>query len=766
VCATLVAYLPAVRGGFVWDDDAHVTRPDLRSLDGLRRIWFELGATQQYYPLLHSAFWFEHRLWGDSVVGYHLANILLHAAAACLVVAIMRRLALPGAWLAGLIFALHPVNVESVAWISEQKNTLSAVFCLGAAYVYLGFDSDRRPAQYALALGLFVLALMTKSVTATLPAALLVVFCWQRGRIGWRRDALPLVPWLAVGAAAGLFTAWVERSMIAAQGAADALAWPDRLLLPGRVIWFYLGKLAWPADLMFVYPHWRVNAAEGWQYLYPLAALALVAGLWLTAARGRGPLGRASAGALAGFLVFAGTLFPALGFFNVYPFIYSYVADHFQYLASLGIIVPASAGMAIAAGRLTGEPSRLLARGAAIALLAALGALTWLQSGTYRDVQTLYLATLARNPDCWMAHANLGVAWSMLPGRTHDAVAQFEEALRLNPDDAEAHNDLGVVLSTMPGRQDDAVAQYEEALRLRPSFAGAHNNLGHALAQVPGRLDDAVAHYEEAIRLEPGNAEAHNNLASAWLQAPGRLGDAVAQCEAALRLDPGYALAHYNLGVALSRMPGRLGDAVAQYEEALRLKPDYAEAHTNLANAWSYLPGRLDDAIAQYREALSLRPGLAEAHYNLGLALSRAPGRLDEAIAQYGEAIRLKPDYAEAHNDLGAALSAIPGRLDEAFAQYREALRLDPGYAPAWRNLGAASFNQGDIAGAVEAFQDAVRLQPDSADAHYTLGLALSRTPGRTDDAVAQYREALRLAPGDSAAQGALDAALQGARDR
>jgi tetratricopeptide (TPR) repeat protein len=765
LCATLAAYLPALHGGFVWDDDAHVTRPALRSLDGLRRIWFELGATQQYYPLLHSAFWVEHRLWGDSVAGYHLVNILLHAAAACLVVAIMRRLALPGAWLAGFIFALHPVNVESVAWISEQKNTLSAVFCLGAAYVYIGYDGDRRPARYALALGLFVLALLTKTVTATLPAALLVIFCWRRGRLSWRRDVMPLLPWLAIGAAAGLLTAWVERSMIAAEGAAPVLAWPGRFLLAGRVIWFYLGKLAWPADLMFVYPHWTVDTAEAWQYLFPAAALALVAGLWILAVRAQGPLRGASAAALAGFLIFAGTLFPALGFFNAFPFIYSYVADHFQYLASLGIIVPASAGLALAAGRMTEESSRLLARAGAIALLATLGVLTWLQSGTYRDVQTLYLATLARNPDCWMAHANLGVAWSMTPGRTQDAVAEFNEALRLNPDDAEAHNDLGAVLSLMPGRQGDAIAQYEAALRLKPNFAGAHNNLGHALAQVPGRLDEAVAHYEEAIRLEPGNAEAHNNLASAWLQAPGRLEDAYAQCEEALRLDPGYALAHYNLGVALSRMPGRIEDAVAQYQEALQLKSDYAEAHTNLANAWLYLPGRLDDAIAQYREALRLRPDLAEAHYNLGLALSRSPARLDEAIAQYGEAIRLRPDYAEAHNDLGAALSTIPGRMDDAVAQYQEALRLDPGYAPGWRNLGAARFNQGDVHGAVEAFREDVRLQPDSADAHFILGLALSRLSGGLDEAIAQYREALRLAPGDPAAQRALEAALQRERD-
>jgi tetratricopeptide (TPR) repeat protein len=749
-CATLLAYLPALRGGFIWDDNAHVTQPSLRSLDGLRRIWF-----------LHSAFWVEHRLWGDWVVGYHLVNVLLHAAAACLVAAIMRRLAIPGAWLAGFIYALHPVHVESVAWISEQKNTLSAVLCLAAAHAYLGFDKDRRPSQYALALGLFLLSLLTKSVTATLPAALLVIFFWQRGRISWRRDALPLAPWLALGIAAGLFTAWVERTVVGADGGGYALSLPDRFLLAGRVIWFYLAKLAWPADLIFIYPRWNVDGAQAWQYLYPAAALALALVLWLGAARGRGRLRGASAAALAGFLIFVGTLFPALGFFNVFPFIYSYVADHFQYLASLGIIVPVSAGLALSAGRLAdGSVARFLAQAAAAALLALLGALTWNQSGIYRNVQTLYTTTIERNPGCWMAHANLGVALSLMPGRTDDAIAQFEEAIRLNPHDAEAHNDLGAVWAHMPGREDDAIVQYQEALRNRPNFAGAHMNLGNALLQMPGRLDDAIIHYQEAIRLDPTNAEVHNNLANAWLRVPGRLEDAVSQCEEALRLDPDYALAHYNLGLALSRLPGRLGDAVAQYKEAIRLKPDYAEAHTNLAGAWLQTPGRLDDAIEEYGRALRLRPDLATSHYNLGLALSRAPGRLDEAVAQYEEAIRMRPDFAEAHNDLGAAYSAIPGRTDDALAQYGEALRLNPGYAPAWRNLGAARFNLGDMAGAADAFRAAVRLQPGSAEAHYVLGLALSRMPGRIDDAATQYREALRLAPDYPAAQAALADAL------
>ncbi len=351
--SVVFAYFPVLRGGFLWDDDAHVTKLALRSLHGLGRIWFELGATQQYYPVLHSAFWIEHRLWGDAVLGYHLTNLAFHATAAWLLVLVLRRLDFPAPWLAALIFALHPVGVESVAWISEQKNTLSAAFYLGAALLYLHFDETRRQRWYFLSLGLFVLALLTKRVTASLPAALLVVFWWRRGRLEWRRDVQPLVPWLAIGAASGLFTAWVEQRFIGAEGADFSFTAVQRVLLAGRVIVFYLSKLIWPVNLMFIYPRWSVEVASAWQYVFPVGSVIFLAALVYYAKKRRGPL--------AGFLFFAGTLFPVLGFVNVYPFVFSFVADHFQYLASLGIIVlccgdwPNSPG-AFPCPRLAGPP--------------------------------------------------------------------------------------------------------------------------------------------------------------------------------------------------------------------------------------------------------------------------------------------------------------------------------------------------------------------------------------------------------------------------
>ncbi|HVW20424.1 MAG TPA: tetratricopeptide repeat protein [Opitutaceae bacterium] len=528
--AALLAYLPALRGGFIWDDDGHVTRPDLRSLGGLRRIWAEPGATQQYYPVLHSAFWLEHRLWGDAPLGYHLLNVLLHAAAAALFVRVLRQLAAPGALLAGFLFALHPVCVESVAWISEQKNTLSAVFYLLAALAYLRFDRTRRPGAYAAALGLFLLAVLSKTVTATLPAALLVVFWWKRGRLSWRRDALPLLPWFALAALGGGVTAWVERRYIGAQGADFSLSLAQRVLVAGRVVWFYLGKLLWPSRLAFIYPRWNVSPAAAWQWLFPLSLLALLAWLWTLRRRNRAPLAAA--------LLFVGTLFPALGFINVYPFVFSFVADHFQYLASLGLIALAAAGISAwrdAGGRAT----------ASAALACALGALSFRQARMYGDQERLYRATIARNPECWMAYNNLGNTL-VAAGRAAEAVPEYEEALRLRPGYAEADFDLGFALLAT-GRPLEAIRPLEAAARLRPGEAGAQFALGNALSQA-GDLPQAEDHFRRALELRPSYPEAEFNLGLAVIR-QGRPAEARACWEAALRMDPNFAPAREALAL-------------------------------------------------------------------------------------------------------------------------------------------------------------------------------------------------------------------------
>ena len=681
---TLAAYYPAWHGGPLWDDDAHLTRPELQSGQGLSRIWFDVGATQQYYPITHSAFWVMNQLWGHETFGYHLVNIALHACCAFLIGLILRRLAVPGAWLAAFLFALHPVHVESVAWMTELKNTLSGVFYLGAALAYLKFDSSRARRPYIIAFALFVLALLTKSVTASLPMALLVVFWWQRGRLRWREDVQPLVPLIIIGAVAGLTTAWLERTQIGAEGVEFDLSIVERTLIAGRVIWFYLAKLVWPINLSFVYPRWDVNAVVWWQYLYPAGVVVLLAALWRWRTRSRAPL--------AAMLIFIGTLFPALGFLNVYPFVYSFVADHFQYLASISIIALLAAGGTLALRGLRDLRNlRFLRVAAAAVVLIAAAALTWTQSRQYTDAETLFRATLARNETSWMVHHNLG--WVLLGrGQETQNRALIEES----------------------------VTHFNRALELNPGFSQVYNNLGTALLNL-GRLDEAKAKYEAALRLKPGDAEVHYNLGLV-LERMGRPEESLAATRAALKIRPAYPEAQAILGNALQSL-GRLDEAIAAYREALRLKPNDSETHHNLGTALGR-QGRAEEAAAEFREALRLRPDSARASRSLGQALMRL-GKYDEAVNRFRDAVRLAPDFAAAYLDLGNALVAV-NRPDEAIAALRRTIQLQPGFAPAHNDLGIVLAELGRFDEAIAAFTEAVKLAPEFADAKVNLARAIS----------------------------------------
>jgi protein O-mannosyl-transferase len=559
----LVAYLPALRGGFIWDDAAHVTRPELRSLAGLARIWFDVGATQQYYPLLHSAFWLQHWLWGDAVVGYHVVNGLLHALAAWLVYRVLRQLAIPGALLVAFVWALHPVMVESVAWISELKNTLSAVFYLSALLVYLRFDEGRRRADYGLASLLFLLGLASKTVTATLPAVLLVVLWWQRGRLRLRQDVGPLLPWVVLGAGAGAFTAWVERTLIGAQGESFALTLPQRLLIAGRALCFYVAKLAWPTDLIFIYPRWELDPRAAWQWSFLALSLMTLAIAAAVAWRWRSRAGRSF---LAVALIFGLTLFPVLGFFNVFPFIFSFVADHFQYLASLAPITLVVGG-STAMVRRQSAGVQWAARAAAVVLLGGLMLLTWQQAGQYQDIERLYRTTIARNPSSWMAHLNLGTVL------------------------AEKHDYAG------------AIASYEAALRVRPNFADAQFDLGRVLV-ASGRPQEAFAHYDAVAGLQPDypelaryRAEAHQAIARQMVTR-GDLPDALAELRKALDLSPRHASILSDTGIVLLGM-GQAADARVRFEQALAVRPDFPEALNNLARVLATDPAQCDPEAAR-----------------------------------------------------------------------------------------------------------------------------------------------------------------------
>jgi protein O-mannosyl-transferase len=676
---TLAVYLPAWNGGLLWDDNFHLTRPDLRSWTGLGLIWTKVGTTLQYYPLLHSVFWVEQRIWGDATLGYHLVTILMHVGTALLFALVLRRLKVPGAWLAAAIFALHPVQAESVAWMTELKNTLSGVFYFGAALAYLRFDETRKRSWYLAAFATFVLAILTKTVTGTLPAALLLVFWWKRGRLEWKNDVAPLAPMLALGAVFGAVTARWELLFNKCDGPAFQFTAVERVLIAGRAVWFHLGKLLWPSDLAFIYPRWRIDTSAWWQYLFPLAAIALLVVLWAWRRRSRAPLAAA--------LFYGGTLFPVLGFFNLYTFRYSFVANHYQYLACAGVSALVSAG-AVDLGRRLGTRGRTWLACAAAALVATLSALTWLESRTYVSAETLYRTTIARNPSCWLAHTNLAAL--ELDASVDDALAHVEEALRLDPDIAEAHSVMGDVWQRK-GRPEEAAGEYARALSINPSLAGAGTRLAGALA-LSGRYGEAAARYRVLLSEQEDSAGLRVGLGNA-LQHLGRAAEAAAAYEEALRLRPDDADAHYGLGVVLQRA-GRLDEALAHYERALPVMAASAELENNLGSLLDQM-GRPGEAEPHFRQALRVDPRSPDAHFNLANLLLNA-GRADEAATQYREVVALNSHDAEAHNNLGVALMAM-GRRSEAAAEFRQALSLKPDYPDAARNLGRARSGCGGL---------------------------------------------------------------------
>ena len=543
VCLTATAYVPALRAGFIWDDEVWVTaNRALRTLDGLRAIWLAPSGTPQYYPLMQTTLWAEYHLWGLHPLGYHSLNVMLHALNACLLWVVLDQLAVAGSWLAALVFALHPVHVESVAWTAELKNVQSSFFYLLALLAYLRLALYRRSTGlYVLAFLAFILALLSKTVACTFPAAALVCLWWRRGRIE-RRDVVLLAPFFLVGLTGGLTTAVLEKHHVGAQGADWVLSATDRCLLAGRALWFYAAKILVPVRLAFVYPRWKIDGTAWWQWLFPLAAAGAAAVTWAL----RGRIGR---GPLAGFLYFAITLAPALGFIGVYPFRYSFVADHFQYQASIGLIALFVGAAAAGVRKLPGGAARALTSLGCGGLLLALGSAARTRAHAFSDTETLWRDTVSKSPTAWMPYTNLG-ALLLGQGRAAEAIPYIERAIALKPDLPEAYYNRADASAAL-GLQDEAKAYYERALQVAPTYAPDYNGLGLLLLN-QGRPAEAMPYFQRAVQLRPNS--------------PAPL---------------------YNLGNAAVAI-GRLDDAEAYYERALQIEPELPQAHNNLANLYAY----------------------------------------------------------------------------------------------------------------------------------------------------------------------------------
>ena len=751
--AVFVVIGPALWGGWIWDDVLEVIRnPTLRDANGLRRAWLTPSGPD-YYPVKTTIQWLEWHVFGDRPAGYHVVTACFHLLGSLLVWRLLARLGVRLAWLAGLVFAVHPMAVESVAWMSEQKNTLSLPFLLGAMICYGEFDSAREggarsgvrrsPAKadpqradsagdvaqrvrdnalhlYWWSIGLFLAAMLSKSSVVMFPIVILLYAWWKRGSVG-RRDLFASLPFFVISLGLGLVTYWFQRHVAIDTERIEIGGPLSRLAGAGLALGFYLVKAVVPVGLMPVYPRWAVDPPSLAQFLPWLALGSLAALLWAKRESWGRPL-------LFGLGFFAINLLPVLGFVTMSFMRIAAVSDHFVYVSLIGIagLAAAGAGWIDDALRPALRPVAWVAGGVVFIGLLVEGPG---YARVFASSEALWTFAIAKNPGSATAHNNLAIELAKDPVRSADAIVQYKEALRLKPEYAEAHSNLAIELAKNPARRAEAIAQYEEAMRLKPDFAEGHNNLGNLLAGIPGRLPEAIAHFEEALRLEPDFAEARNDLGRALAQVPGRSADAIAQYGEALRLKPDYAEAHNNLGLALAGIPGREAEAISQYEAALRLRPDYAEAHSNLAVVLAGIPGHAEEAMAQNEAALRLAPNLAEAHNNLGLELAQMPGRASDSIAQYESALRLKPDYAEAHNNLANELAEIPGRLPEAIEHYEAALRLEPGLVQAHYNVALAYGREGRLNEAIRHLEIASRLDPANAEIRETLEKARATRP-------------------------------------
>ncbi len=619
--AVVIFYQPVWYAGFVWDDDDHLTaNPTIVGPLGFKDIWTTRLA--DISPLTRSTFWLEHSLWGLSPLPYHVVNVFLHAACAILLWRILLRLKVPGAWFGAALWALHPVEVESVAWITEMKNTESGLFFLLSILFFVRglADPDSHDARegrwnYPLTLVFAALAMASKSSTVILPVALGLCAWWLQREWRWQ-NLKTIVPVFLMSIAASALAIWTQALQLASVAARQFVrTWPERLIEAGGVVWFYLGKLIWPHPLSSNYAGWKIDAGAWYWYLPSLLVLAVLFVLWWN----RQGWGRPYFFAFAWFLT---ALLPVLGFFDNPIFRISLVFDHLQYLASMGPLALAGAGLARLANfsipRLALPDKQRLQWCGGAAVLLILGMVSWQRAWAYESQQTLWTDALEKNPDSWAAHYALG-----------DVFAKHAQA-------------------------DQAIAHFQRAVELFPNYVEAHNNLGLALSHV-ARVDEAIANYQKALEIDPGYAEAHNNLGNALI-AKGQTVQAIDQFETALKIRPEYPEAHNNLGAALVAQ-GRLNEAMEQYKIALGINPNFAEAQFNLGDTLVAQNRNIDEAIVHLQKALEIRPDYAEAYNSLGLALARK-GRMADAATQFQEALRVNPDYASARNNLAHAQAA------------------------------------------------------------------------------------------------------------
>jgi tetratricopeptide (TPR) repeat protein len=641
VAAVWFIFSPVTHGSWLWDDNTEiVNNADLRGPAALWKIWFA-PTNPDYFPVKTTVQWLQWQLWHDqSTVGYHLSNIGLHALGALLLWRVLRKLGVRYAWVGGLLFAIHPSIVESVAWIAELKNVLSLPLLLLALSAYLDFDERRRRVDYIIAISWFVVAMLSKSSVVMFPCFLLLHAWWKHGRIT-TGDLKMISPFFAVSLILGLVTVWFQQHRAIDDWEIQMGSLFDRVVGAGRALGFYAFKSIWPLDLLPIYPPWHSKWLRLLSFMAWAGLGATVAWMWLR----RASFGRHILLALGWFAL---NLLPVLGLIKMSYLGVAPVADHFVYLSIAGL-----AGILVAGGEFFRRRFISLGIVPLVLIFCLCSLLAW-RSRSYASVfvsqETVWSYTLDRNPGSWIAHNNLGVVYQQQE-KWASAASQLEAAVAINSRYVPAHINLGNTYAHL-GRWPEAEQHYVEALRLEPASFDGHFDYANILVRL-NRLPEAIDHFESALRISPGATDARFNLANAFLGV-GRVADALKQYDETLRYKPDSFEAHLNLGNVLAATH-RMPEAISHFETAVKLVPDSTDAHFAFADALAQ-SGRLSESVDQYVEALRLSPNLSVLHTNLGHVLLQL-GQKAQAIRHYEEALRLEPNDQEAREGLRLARS-------------------------------------------------------------------------------------------------------------
>ena len=662
IASTLVVFWQVRNHDFVNLDDIDYVTGNDQVGNGWTKDGIRWAFTSTLHGHWHPLTWLSHmtdcQLFGMNPGRHHLVSVLLHVINTILLFQVlsgMTKETWRSAFVAAL-FALHPLHVEPVCWVSDRKDVLSTLFWMLAAGAYFMYTKKPGLSRYLLVLGAFLLGLLAKPVVVTLPFVLLLLDYWPLKRFAtppskgeeenenledrddgpkagslfhlfWEKALFFIVAGIFVFIAVSVMKSG-KLPNLGAQAMVPAEIHFDKALFHYAV---YMGKLFWPVDLAIPYlePSAVTNRQLWGSALILMAVTILV--FWK---------GRRHPYLPTGWLWYILTLLPASGLVKGGPYV---IADRYTYVPLIGLFIMIAWGVP---DLLEKWRHRRLALGLA-ALLVIIGLLicTWIQIGHWKDSVTLFTHTIKVTKNNYVGHNNLGFAL-MKQDRFPEAKEHLLEALRLKPEYAKAHNNLGVT-STKLGEIDEALSHFSEAVRIMPDLLDAHNNLGVILKK-QGRLEEAARHFSEVLRIKPDSARAHNSM-----------------------------------GILMARR-GQTDEAAEHFSEAVKSDPDYAEAHNNLGVVLKR-QGKLEEATAYFSKAVRIEPGYAEAHNNLGVMLQKK-GRPKEAMSHFSEAIRLDPNYAEAHNNLGVLLER-QGRLEEAKGHFSEALRIRPGYEKARENL-------------------------------------------------------------------------------